>query len=237
MGERAFRDWHPGNRRYYLKASEVYAKIMSQLCYAACGGHVIRRLLREHLTGRHYIAQAGYSHLPSHDSAQQTPWATQPYRYELKWHPPGARFVERYHCDCAAHEVAEYLPFRCPLCSSDKNPIGGGTGRIPRYPGEQLVCVACWEGIVWRIDEELDGIIRLVKKLNKEIVNAQERKRDPNKRVKARGGQRAGRHLRHDGPEEVAHPGLQGSESGQDNAEQSPSHFPDGPGYHRHIAA
>jgi hypothetical protein len=237
MGERVYRDWHPGNRRYYLKASDIYAQIMSQRGYAACGGHAIRRYLREHLSGRTYIAHPGKRHLVSHDEIQQTPWANQPYPHELKRHPPGSHFVERYHRDHEATRVARELPFRCPLCASDKNPLASGEYRVPYRPGEQIVCVACWEGIAWRIEVELDDIKQLIIKLNKEIGNAQERKRGSRQRREGAGSPRPGRHLRHDGPAEVAHPGISGSESGQDHAEQSPSHFTDGSGYHGHIAA
>jgi hypothetical protein len=174
MGIRAHRDWWPGNRRYYLKASEIYAKVMKQSGFAACGGHRIRAALREHLVGRIYFSPPGQMHNPAAD--EQSIFGDRVCPNELSMRSEGWRGVNRYSYE-RIMAVATRLPFRCPICAGEENPLARWEHQLPYADDEQLICQRCWKGYAVGIDALLDKIEALVKKLNKGIENAQRRKR------------------------------------------------------------
>jgi hypothetical protein len=194
-----------GNRRYYLKASAVYGKLMQQVCFAACGCARIRAALREELKhyGRCYLSPPGKTHNPAYD--EQTGFYCKIQRPEALGYAPGTRVVERYSWVCIKR-VAEYLPFICPICGSNENPLTETHWSLPWFDEEQLICLRCWRAYERDIEALCEEIDKRIKKLNKGIENVKQCRRQARERAAqpAPGDQTAGGNLRHAGSENVA---------------------------------
>lgn len=199
------------SRRYFLKASECYAYLRQQKGFALVPGHKLRAALREHLThkewgrGQTYIAKPGRSHRPECDIRMENGiWGSfqRDDAQELGW-----GFVERYSYQCL-QAIAGFMPFCCPVCAGDENPLRY-EHRLPHYPNQQqLICLTCWEKWKGFCNQPFHELDDLIKDLNREITNAQKRKSQRRKADQQLGDSHAEGNVRHPGPEAVAHPSL-----------------------------
>ena len=180
------RQYMHGRREYFYKASEVYAKLMTQPCFALCGGHKIRAALREHLSGRLYMSPPGRLHDPCDDEQFLDTFINHECPREQACRP-NHRFVERYNWGSIVR-VARDLPFACPVCGSIENPLKTYDGNFPWYANEQIVCLRCWEAYAWKIEDRIENVEELIRKLNKGIQNAQKRHRNQGERQQASTG-------------------------------------------------
>lgn len=182
------RQWMHGRREYYYKASEVYAKLMTQPCFALNGGHKIRAALREHLHGygRLYMSPPGQLHDPCYDKQFLDTFVNYECPREQACRPDHA-FVERYNWQSVLY-AARHIPFICPICGSTDNPLGTKDCSFPWDIGEQIVCIKCWEAYAWKLDDRIDEIETAITKLNKGIRDVQERKRNAAQRTPAAAG-------------------------------------------------
>jgi hypothetical protein len=226
-----------GQRRYYMKASAVYGKLMQQAGFAACGGSRIRRALREALKplGRAYLSPPGYFHDPVHD--EQTGFYDVRQQPEALGYPAGTRVVERYSWQCIV-AVAHHMPFQCPLCGGNESPLADLNWSLPWFDEEQLICLRCWNGYGPEMEARLEDIEKRIKKLNKGIENVKQRRRQAHERaaLAASGDQATGGDLRHAGSAHVADQGISGFECGSDHAEQGAGALTNGESDHRHGA-
>lgn len=193
-------------RKYFLKASEVYAMLRQQQAgFANVPGHVFRRAIREHLLhsdwnmGRRYLSRPGHFHLPECDVTDDWGWGCALGENDRRVRDLGWRVVRRYSHRCVEF-IAPWMPFCCPRCGGGENPLKAGFYLPPVATGKQLICLDCWETIkafCTQTPAVISEIDDLIKKLNKEITNAHQRRRERRGASQQFRGESAGRDVRY----------------------------------------
>lgn len=190
------------SRKYFLKQSEVYAVLRTQRGFAKVAGHVLRSALRRELTGgfanygNMYLSRPGERHRPEADIVLD--WGHNFCAgHDTK---DGLKYLTRYSYDDVSF-VAARMPFQCPVCDANENPLNDWTYRLPVYWQEkQLICLGCWQkwtDFCQRTPIELIEIDDLIKKLNKEITDVTKKRRERHRAEKELRCQVSERDVRH----------------------------------------
>lgn len=169
------RDMLHRSRKYFLRASEVYAMLRLQSGFALVPGHTMRSALRDHLSGygRQYISMPGQFHRPECDLTIES-GIYGSFQIDDAQNA-GCKIVERYSYDCLSF-AARHMPFCCPVCSSSENPLSDFEHRLPIYHRtQQLICLSCWQRWKDFCNQPFYELEELIHKLNQEIYHAQRR--------------------------------------------------------------
>lgn len=206
-------DMH-NSRKYFLKASEVYAVLRTQRGYQAIAPCRFRAALRRVLYGSQftlgtmYLSRPGKHHLPERDIVLN--WGHN--AYDGRHTKDGSKYLTRYSYQDIGF-IAGELPFCCPMCGGSENPLQSLEYDLPVYwQEEQLICLKCWQrwtDFCQHTPIKLIEIDDLIKQLNREINNVTKERRERRRAAEKLGGSIAERDVRHTGSEAISDPCIQ----------------------------